>query len=72
MMRVNLLLTQIFSEHIESEEVAIKVVNKNLENLRLQLEKLNKYIFRETDTKETLVKNNVLIENDFVLELKVS
>jgi hypothetical protein len=42
-----------------------------LENLRLQSEKLNKYIFKEGETKISLEKSNELTENDFIETLKV-
>jgi hypothetical protein len=64
-------LINFYLENIETEQNSIKGVNKNLDQLRLQLEKLNKYIYNESDTKANLSKSNVLIENDFVLELKV-
>ena len=47
------------------------MVTKNLEHLRLQSEKLNKYIYRETETKINLEKSNVLTENEFIETLKV-
>ena len=50
----------------------IKTLAKNLDNLRLQSEKLNKYIFKETETKVSLEKNNELTENDFIETLKVN
>jgi len=49
----------------------VKQLAKNLENLRLQSEKVNKFIFREIDTKTQLEKNNELTENDFIETLKV-
>ena len=38
---------------------------------RLDLERLNKLIYKETSTKTVLERNNLLSENDFVRELKV-
>lgn len=55
---------------IESEQANIKQLTKNLDNLRLQSEKLNKFIFKEIDTKTQLEKNNELTENDFIETLK--
>lgn len=40
--------------------------------MRLQLEKLNKYIFKETETKTSLEKNYDLTTNDFIESLKVN
>jgi hypothetical protein len=47
-------------------------LNKNLNNLRLQLEKLNKYIFKETDTKNSLERNYELTANEYVENLKAA
>jgi len=58
-------------ESIEAEQANIKTLTKNLENLRLQSEKLNKYIFKEGETKISLEKSNELTENDFIETLKV-
>ncbi len=58
-------------ESIENEQATVKQLAKNLENLRLQSEKVNKFIFREIDTKTQLEKNNELTENDFIETLKV-
>lgn len=41
-----------------------------MDNLRLQSEKLNKYIFKEGETKVSLEKNNELTENEFIETLK--
>lgn len=49
----------------------MKNINKNLDNLRLQLEKLNKYIYKETDTKLNLEKNYELTANEYIENLKV-
>jgi len=48
----------------------IKQLTKSLDNLRLQSEKLNKFIFREIDSKTNLEKSNELTENDFIETLK--
>ena len=40
--------------------------------MRLQLEKLNKYIFKESDTKSTLERNYELVANEYVENLKAS
>jgi coiled-coil domain-containing protein 40 len=59
-------------KNIEMQEANIKEINKSLEHLRLQSEKVNKYIYKETDIKMNLEKMNDLSENDFVEELKMS
>ena len=43
-----------------------------MDQLRLQLEKLNKYIFKETETKSNLEKNYGLTTNEYIETLKVS
>ncbi len=47
-------------------------LKRQIEILRLDLERLNKLIYKETTNKSTLERNNVLSEGDFVRELKVS
>jgi hypothetical protein len=47
-------------------------LKRQMELLTLDLERLNKLIYKETSTKTTLERNNLLSENDFVRELKVS
>lgn len=46
-------------------------LKRQIELLRLDLERLNKLIYKETTTKTSLERNNYLSENDFVRELKV-
>jgi len=55
---------------IDAENAAIKNLNKNLDNLRLQSEKLNKYIFKENETKINMEKQFELTTNDFIENLK--
>ncbi len=43
-----------------------------MDRLRLQLEKLNKYIYKEIETKTNLEKAFDLSANNFVEELKVA
>jgi hypothetical protein len=38
----------------------------------LQSEKINKYIYKENDTKSNLAKSNELAENEFIEELKAA
>ena len=57
---------------IEAETNNIKKLNKNLDQLRLQSEKLNKYIDKEVDTKNNMEKQFELITNDFIVNLKVA
>ena len=42
-----------------------------MDRLRLQLEKLNKYIYKEVETKTSLEKAFDLTANNFIEELKV-
>jgi hypothetical protein len=46
-------------------------LKRQIELLRLDLERLNKLIYKETTNKTTLERNNLLSENDFVRELRV-
>ena len=46
-------------------------LRRQIELLRLDLERLNKLIYNETTNKTTLERNNLLSESDFVRELKV-
>ncbi len=55
---------------IDAENTTIKNLNKNLDNLRLQSEKLNKYIFKENETKISMEKQFELTTNDFIDNLK--
>lgn len=57
---------------IEAENTNIKNLNKNLDNLRLQSEKFNKYIFRENETKVSMEKQFELTTNDFIENLKMA
>ncbi|CAF3990344.1 unnamed protein product [Rotaria magnacalcarata] len=45
-------------------------LKRQIELLRLDLERLNKLIYKEGTAKTTLERNNMLSENDFVRELK--
>ena len=47
-------------------------LKRQIELLRLDLERLNKLIYKENTNKTILERNNVLSEGDFVRELKVS
>ncbi len=38
----------------------------------MQSEKINKYIYKENDTKSNLAKSNELAENEFIEELKAA
>ena len=60
-----------FLENIENEELNVKNLHKNMDRLRLQLEKLNKYIYKEVETKTSLEKAFDLTANNFIEELKV-
>ncbi len=46
-------------------------LKRQMELLTLDLERLNKLIYKETTNKTTLERNNLLSEGDFVRELKV-
>lgn len=46
-------------------------LKRQIELLRLDLERLNKLIYKEATNKTSLERNNLLFENDFVRELKV-
>jgi hypothetical protein len=46
-------------------------LKRQMELLTLDLERLNKLIYKETTNKTTLQRNNLLSESDFVRELKV-
>lgn len=46
-------------------------LKRQIELLRLDLERLNKLIYKETTNRTALERNNVLAESDFVRELKV-
>jgi len=52
-------------------EIDCTHLRRQIELLRLDLERLNKLIYKETTNKTTLERNNLLSENDFVRELKV-
>jgi hypothetical protein len=58
-------------ENLENEQNNIKNLNLNLDQLRLQMEKLNKYIFKEGETKANLERQFELTANDYVERLKV-
>ncbi len=57
-------------KNIETEQTNIRNLNKNLDHLRLQLEKLNKYIFKENNTRIELQKSLELASNDYVEKVK--
>ena len=57
---------------IEAEKANIKSLEKNLDQLRLQSEKLNKYIYKETETKINMEKQFELTTNEFIENLKVA
>jgi len=52
-------------------EIDCTHLRRQIELLRLDLERLNKLIYKETTNKTTLERNNLLSESDFVRELKV-
>lgn len=62
----------LFEESIEEEQTNIKNIHKNLDHQRLQLEKLNRYIYKETDTKNNLEKGYQLSVNKYIEDLKVA
>ncbi|CAF1582165.1 unnamed protein product, partial [Rotaria sordida] len=45
-------------------------LKRQIELLRLDLERLNKLIYKEGTNKTTLERNNLLSESDFVRELR--
>ena len=45
-------------------------MNKNLDSLRLNSEKLNKYIYKENETKINLEKQFEITTNEFIENLK--
>ncbi|CAF3673216.1 unnamed protein product [Rotaria sp. Silwood1] len=55
---------------IKNMETDCTHLKRQIELLRLDLERLNKLIYKETTNKTTLERNNVLSESDFVRELK--
>ncbi len=55
-------------QNMETDCIHLK---RQTELLRLDLERLNKLIYKETTNKTTLERNNLLSEGDFVRELKV-
>ncbi|CAF4277382.1 unnamed protein product, partial [Rotaria sp. Silwood2] len=57
---------------INNMETDCTHLKRQIELLRLDLERLNKLIYKESTNKTTLERNNLLSENDFVRELKVS
>lgn len=57
-------------ESIEDELNNVKVLNKNLDSLRLNSEKLNKYIYKENETKINLEKQFEITTNEFIENLK--
>lgn len=46
-------------------------LKRQMELLTLDLQRLNKLIYKETTNKTSLERNNLLSESDFVRELKV-
>ncbi|CAF4316149.1 unnamed protein product, partial [Rotaria sp. Silwood2] len=55
---------------INNMETDCTHLKRQIELLRLDLERLNKLIYKESTNKTTLERNNLLSENDFVRELK--
>ncbi|CAF4246042.1 unnamed protein product, partial [Rotaria sp. Silwood2] len=55
---------------INNMETDCTHLKRQIELLRLDLERLNKLIYTESTNKTTLERNNLLSENDFVRELK--
>lgn len=61
----------LFLDTIENMETDCTHLKRQIELLRLDLERLNKLIYKETTNRTALERNNVLAESDFVRELKV-
>ena len=57
---------------ISAETVEATEIRKNIRGLRNDMIRLNQLLHRERGYSETLEKDNILIENDFVTSLKVS
>lgn len=55
---------------IQNMETDCTHLKRQIELLRLDLERLNKLIYKETTNRTALERNNVLAESDFVRELK--
>jgi len=56
---------------IKNMETDCTHLKRQIELLRLDLERLNKLIYKESTSQTSLERNNVLSESDFVRELKV-
>lgn len=58
-------------ESIEEEQANIKGIQRNLDHIRLDIEKLNKFIDNETKKKENLVNDLRTTTSSFQKSLKV-
>ncbi len=65
------MIYELYLDTIKNMETDCTHLKRQIELLRLDLERLNKLIYKETTTKTVLERNNLLSENDFVRELKV-
>ena len=75
-MKTNLTVSPLWFEFfcldtIKNMETDCTHLKRQMELLTLDLERLNKLIYKESTTKTTLERNNLLSEGDFVRELKV-
>lgn len=62
----------LFPESIEEEQANIKNIHRNLDHIRLDIEKLNKFIDAETKKKENLANEMRTTTSAFQKSLKVS
>ena len=60
-----------FPDTIQNMETDCVHLKRQIELLRLDLERLNKLIYKESTNKTILERNNILSESDFVRELMV-
>lgn len=60
-----------FTETIEEEQANIKNIHRSLNHIRLDIEKLNKFIDAESKKKENLINDLRTTTNAFQKSLKV-
>lgn len=72
---IAIFLTDFFcpsSGEIEGQLYDRKMVDKSIQNMQNDMLKLNQLLTREGKIRQDLHQDNALIENDFVLSLRVS
>lgn len=64
------IIIDFFADSMEKEEGEIVSIQKNIRNLRNDMIKLNQMLYSTSNDHESLEKENILTENDFIGKLK--